>query len=65
MEKIKIIQIRSSIKRLKSQKRTLNALGLGRIGKEVLHEASPSILGMIKKVEHLVKVLKHDNKINK
>ena len=57
MEKIKVIQIRSSIKRIKSQKRTLEALGLRGIGKEVVHDATPSILGMIKKVEHLVSVV--------
>ena len=57
MEKIKVIQIRSSIKRIKSQKRTLEALGLRGIGKEVVHDATPSFLGMIKKVEHLVSVV--------
>tara|TARA_Y100000996_G_scaffold415564_1_gene411201 strand:- start:6394 stop:6591 length:198 start_codon:yes stop_codon:yes gene_type:complete len=57
MEKIKVKQIRSSIKRIKSQKRTLEALGLRGIGKEVIHSASPNILGMIKKVEHLVSVV--------
>ena len=58
MEKIKVVQLRSSIKRIKSQKRTLEALGLRGIGKEVIHNSSPSILGMIKKVEHLVSVVK-------
>jgi len=57
MEKIKVKQLKSSIKRIKSQKRTLEALGLRGIGKEVIHVASPSILGMIKKVEHLVSVV--------
>ena len=57
MEKIKVIQIRSSIKRIKSQKRTLEALGLRGVGKEIVHDATPSILGMIKKVEHLVSVV--------
>tara|TARA_Y100000768_G_scaffold303547_1_gene237455 strand:- start:75 stop:260 length:186 start_codon:yes stop_codon:yes gene_type:complete len=57
MEKIKVVQIKSSIKRLKSQKRTLDALGLRGIGKEVVHVLSPSIMGMIKKVEHLVSVI--------
>jgi len=57
MEKIKVKQLKSSIKRIKSQKRTLEALGLRGIGKEVTHDAFPSILGMIKKVEHLVSVV--------
>ena len=56
MAKIKIKQVRSSIKRLQSQKRTLEALGLRGIGKEVTHETTPSILGMVEKVKHLVTV---------
>ena len=56
MAKIKVKQVKSSIKRLQNQKRTLEALGLRGIGKEVIHDASPNILGMIKKVEHLVSV---------
>ena len=43
-------------KRLRSQKRTLEALGLKGIGKEITHEATPNILGMIEKVKHLVKI---------
>ena len=54
MAKVKVKQIKSSIKRLQSQKRTLEALGLRGIGKEVTHEATPSILGMVEKVKHLV-----------
>ena len=56
MSKIKIKQIKSSIKRLKNQKRTLIALGLRGIGKEVIHENSATIRVMISKVEHLVSV---------
>ena len=55
MAKIIVTQVKSSIKRMQSQKRTLEALGLRGIGKEVIHETSPSILGMIDKVKHLVK----------
>jgi large subunit ribosomal protein L30 len=40
------------------QKRVLESLGLRGIGKEVTHDASPSILGMIEKVKHLVSVTK-------
>ncbi len=54
MAKIKVKQVRSSIKKLQNQKRTLTALGLKRIGQEVEHEATPNILGMIDKVKHLV-----------
>ncbi len=56
MAKIKVTQVKSSIKRLRSQKRTLEALGLKGIGKEITHEATPNILGMIEKVKHLVKI---------
>ena len=56
MSQIIITQTKSSIKRLQSQKRTLEALGLRGIGKEVTHEATPSILGMVDKVKHLVSV---------
>ena len=53
-KKVKIKQIKSTIKRLESQKRTLEALGLRKIGMEVEHDLSPSINGMINKVKHLV-----------
>ncbi|SFR53858.1 LSU ribosomal protein L30P [Robiginitalea myxolifaciens] len=56
MAKIKVKQVRSSIKRPGNQKKTLEALGLRGIGQEVVHEDSPSILGMIEKVKHLVSV---------
>ena len=58
MGKIKIKQIRSSIKNLKKQKLTLIALGLRGIGKEVIHENTPSIKGMVEKVNHLVEITK-------
>ena len=55
-KKVKIKQVRSTIKRLESQKRTLKALGLKKIGMEVEHELTSSISGMIDKVKHLVEV---------
>ena len=54
MAKIKVKQLKSAIKRPQTQKRTLEALGLRKIGQVVEHDATPNILGMIKKVEHLV-----------
>ncbi len=54
MAKIKVKQLRSSIKRPQNQKRTLEALGLKKIGQVVEHEATPSVLGMVNKVKHLV-----------
>ena len=54
MEKIKIKQVRSRIGRPKVQKLTLEALGLTKINKVVEHNATPQILGMVKKVQHLI-----------
>jgi large subunit ribosomal protein L30 len=56
MKKIRITQIRSGIGKTERQKRTLEALGLKRIRHTVEMDATPQILGMCKKVEHLVKV---------
>jgi large subunit ribosomal protein L30 len=56
MATIKIKQVRSRIKCPKVQKRTLDALGLRKIGRVVEHEANPAILGMVEKVKHLVVV---------
>ena len=56
MSKIKITQIRSIIDRPKTQKRTIEALGLGRPNWEKIHNDTPQIRGMINKVSHLVKV---------
>jgi len=54
MAQIKIKQVKSSIKRINNQKLVLASLGLKGIGKEVTHEATPNIWGMVKKVKHLV-----------
>mgnify|MGYP005677873023 FL=1 len=58
MAQIKVKQVKSSIKRLQKQKRILESLGLRGIGKEITHDATPSILGMVEKVKHLVSVTK-------
>ncbi|WP_375240073.1 50S ribosomal protein L30 [Aurantibacter sp.] len=54
MAKIKVKKVKSAINRTLRQKRTLEALGLKKIGQVVEHEATPNILGMVKKVNHLV-----------
>jgi len=56
MATIKITQVRSAINRPKVQKLTLQALGLKKMHQTVEKEATPQILGMVKKIEHLVKV---------
>ncbi|HHU00434.1 50S ribosomal protein L30 [Xiashengella succiniciproducens] len=58
MAKIKITQVRSKIRCNKTQKRTLEALGLRKMNATVEHEDTPSILGMVETVRHLVKVEK-------
>ena len=57
MAKIKIKQVKSRIGRPKDQKRTLDALGLRKMNATVTHEATPQILGMVKKIQHLITVV--------
>ncbi|OED35075.1 50S ribosomal protein L30 [Flavobacteriaceae bacterium (ex Bugula neritina AB1)] len=56
MAKIKITKVKSAINRTQRQKRTLEALGLKKIGQVIEHEDTPNILGMVNKVKHLVSV---------
>lgn len=56
MAKVIITQVRSAINRPKRQKETIKALGIKKLNVSVEHEATPQILGMINKVNHLVKV---------
>jgi large subunit ribosomal protein L30 len=56
MAKIRITQIRSTIKRPQNQKDTIASLGLGKINRTVEKEANPQILGMVRTVAHLVRV---------
>jgi len=55
-KKLKITQTRSIIGRKKDQKLTIEALGLGRPHYSRVHNDTPQIRGMVKKVSHLVKV---------
>ncbi|HZY36842.1 MAG TPA: 50S ribosomal protein L30 [Mucilaginibacter sp.] len=56
MAKIKITQIKSVIDRSERQKKTIEALGLKKINHSVEVEATAAIIGMVKKVNHLVAV---------
>ena len=56
MTKLKITQVKSTIGRKPKHRRTIEALGLGRIRKSVVHEDSPQIRGMIRAVEFLIEV---------
>ena len=56
MAKVKIKLIKSGIDRPADQKRTLMALGLGKMNRTVEKEITPQIQGMINKIKHLVEV---------
>jgi large subunit ribosomal protein L30 len=56
MSKIKVTQVKSGIDRPENQKRTLKALGLNKINRSVEIESTPALLGMVRTVNHLVKV---------
>ena len=56
MAKIRITQVRSKNGKPERQKRTLEALGIRKLNHSVVHEATPQILGMVRKIQHLLKV---------
>lgn len=56
MAKIKVTQVKSGIDRPEKQKLTLKALGLKKMHATVEVEATPQVLGMVRAVNHLVKV---------
>ncbi len=56
MAKVKITYTKSKIGSTERQKRTIEALGLGKLNSSVEVEGTPQVLGMIRKVNHLVKV---------
>ena len=54
MARVRITQVRSTIKRPKTQKLAMQSLGLGKINRSIELEYNPSVAGVIRKVEHLV-----------
>ncbi len=56
MPKLRITLVRSSARRRFDQKRTIRALGLRKLGHTVEHSDSPTLRGMIDKVQHLLMV---------
>ncbi|HWW64386.1 MAG TPA: 50S ribosomal protein L30 [Sphingomonadaceae bacterium] len=56
MATIKVTQIGSPIRRTKDQRATLIGLGLNKMHRTSELEDSPEVRGMIKKVQHMVKV---------
>jgi len=57
MATIKIKQVKSAIKRPADQKATIKALGLRKLNQVVEKEATPQILGMVRKIQHLIVVV--------
>ncbi len=55
-KKVVITQTKSTISQTLRQKRTISALGLGKINRSVEKELSPQVAGMISKVNHLIEV---------
>ncbi len=55
-KQIKITLVRSVAGTLPNQRKTVKALGLGKMHSSVVHTATPSLMGMVKVVAHLVKV---------
>ena len=58
MGKVRITQVKSAIRRPADQKKTLIALGIKKLNTAREMEESPAVLGMIRKVEHLLKIEK-------
>jgi len=56
MARLRVTQIRSAVSRGAKQRGTVRALGLKRLGDTVEHEDKPEIRGMIRKIEHLLRV---------
>lgn len=55
-KKIRITQTGSSIRRTRDQLQTLVGLGLGKLHRSREHLATPEIMGMVRKVQHMVQV---------
>ncbi|MBR2870952.1 MAG: 50S ribosomal protein L30 [Clostridia bacterium] len=56
VSQIKVTLVKSTIACLPNHKKVVEALGLKKVRSFKIHNATPSILGMIEKVKYLVKV---------
>ena len=65
MPKISITWIRSGIGHARTQRKTIESLGLRRLHQTVVHEDTPSIRGMVMKVQHLVTLSEDSTKTKK
>jgi len=55
-QKLSVTQVKSQIGSILRHKVTLRTLGLGRIGRTVVHDDTPQIRGMLYQVRHLIRV---------
>ncbi|MCB1191018.1 MAG: 50S ribosomal protein L30 [Leptospiraceae bacterium] len=62
MVEIKVTQIKSQIGAIPRHRKTLQALGLKKIGSERIHKDSPQLKGMLRAVRHLIKFEQINNK---
>ncbi len=53
---VRIKQVRSTIKTPENQKRNMIALGLGKLNRTIEVKFTPTVMGMVTKVRHLVEV---------
>lgn len=56
MAKVRVTKVKSTIEKHFRQKRTMQALGLNKLGATNELELNPAVEGMLKKVNHLVKI---------
>ncbi|MBA2740737.1 MAG: 50S ribosomal protein L30 [Actinobacteria bacterium] len=56
MSSVKITQVRSTVGQTYKHEGTLRALGLGKIGRTAEHKDGPELRGMLRHVNHLVRI---------
>ena len=56
MTSLRITQVRSTIGQTDQHVGTLRALGLGKIGRSAEHKDSPELRGMLRLINHLVRI---------
>ena len=61
IRKVRVTQVRSGIGRQEGHRRTIRALGIKRHQQSVVHEVTPAIEGMLKKVSFMIEVEELDS----
>ncbi len=57
MAEINVKLVKSTIGAIPKHRKTVQALGLKKLGQVKVHQDNPQIRGMVKQVEHLVKIV--------